>query len=114
MATRDAAPEEPLPTEWDLTYEPCPIEGTAQRYHRESKTFFEVPCETSISGSRLCWTCKMGHMHEEFASGRDPIGNGGTPFATSAREGWTQMGALKESTDHARANGVELQRASRS
>ena len=114
MATRDAAPEEPLPNEWDLTYEPCPIRGTAQRYHRESKTFFEVPCETSISGSRLCWTCKMGHMHEEFASGRDPIGNGGTPFATSAREGWTQMGALKESTDYARANGVELQRASRS
>ena len=56
----------------------------------------------------------MGHMHEEFASGRDPIGNGGTPFATSAREGWTQMSALKESTDYARANGVELQRASRS
>ena len=55
----------------------------------------------------------MSHMHEEFANGRDPIGNGGSPFVASTREGWTQMGVFKESTDYARENGVELQRASR-
>jgi hypothetical protein len=56
----------------------------------------------------------MKHWHGEFAQGRDPVGKGGRPFRMSTAEGWTQMGALKESVDHARANKIELQRTSRS
>ena len=56
----------------------------------------------------------MKHHHKEFAQGRDPVGKGGTPFRVSAAEGWTQFGAMKESRDYARSEGVDLQRSSRS
>ena len=112
MGIRDAAPEEPLPTEWDLTYEPCPCGGTAQRFHHETRTFYQVPC--TGKGQLVSWSCKMKHWHGEFAQGRDPVGKGGRPFRMSTAEGWTRIGALKESVDHARANGTELQRTSRS
>jgi hypothetical protein len=56
----------------------------------------------------------MGHYHGEYAKGRDPVGKGGRPFRISAAEGWTQMGALRENVDEARATGKELQRTSRS
>lgn len=56
----------------------------------------------------------MKHWHNEYALGRDPVGKGGRPFRMSTAEGWTQMGALKESMDHASANGIDLQRTSRS
>ena len=114
MGIRTASAEEPTPTVWDLSYEPCPCGGTAQRFFHETKTFYPVPCEGEATGQRVSWECKMKHHHKEFAQGRDPVGKGGTPFRVSAAEGWTQFGAMKESQDYARSEGVDLQRSSRS
>jgi hypothetical protein len=110
----DAEAKAEFPDDWDLGYLACTCEETAPRADSRNKVWYRVPCEGASGGRRLSWRCKMGHMSLEFDAGRDPIGKGGTPFRVSAAEGWTQMGAHKENTDAARAEGRDLQLISRS
>ena len=110
----DAKPDMAPPPDWELGYSACTCGEMASRADSRNKVWFQVPCEGAVGGKRLSWRCKMGHMSDEFAAGRDPVGKGGTPFRVSASEGWTQLGQAKENADAARADGTELQLVSRS